>query len=196
MTRLRVLKRPEKKSDENNGSPTKSSGRRPAKGSSRTPLQPRLEPGDVFCKPPRRAHRRMQSWTWCMCFVRRPHARLDAHRELAPCRRSQSERDSNCSCRCTGGGVPCTMPHCRVGALRSGPLKGWLRLEAWHSVQRDRFRKARCRWCVALPAHAASRRVGGREPPPLFAWTGRAARSPGAHAGPAQGSRGNCLSCC
>ena len=47
-TRRCFFKRPEQKSDEKNGSPTKSPGRRPAKGSSRTPLQPRLEPGDVF----------------------------------------------------------------------------------------------------------------------------------------------------
>ena len=49
------LKRPEQKSDEKNGSPTKSSGRRPAKGSSRTPLQPGLEPGDVSLNGPSRS---------------------------------------------------------------------------------------------------------------------------------------------
>ena len=36
-----------RQSDEKSSSPTKCSGRRPAKGSSRTPLQPRLEPGGV-----------------------------------------------------------------------------------------------------------------------------------------------------
>ena len=41
-----------RQSDEKSSSPTKSSGRRSAKGSSRTPLQPRLEPGDVLKKRP------------------------------------------------------------------------------------------------------------------------------------------------